>query len=50
MNIKLTEEQRNNLLTLLSRVEIKGSEAIAFVELIQILNGLDTESDINELQ
>ena len=38
MKVNLTEEQRDNLLTLLSRVDIKGSEAVAFVELIQILN------------
>ena len=36
--IEISEEQRNNLILLLERVDLKGSEAIAFIELIQALN------------
>lgn len=37
MLIELTEEQRDNVITLLERVDLKGSEAIAFVEIVQAL-------------
>jgi hypothetical protein len=35
--VELTEAQLNNLMTFLSRVEMKGEEAYAYVALIQSL-------------
>lgn len=37
MKVELTEEQVRNLLILLNRVDIKGSEAVGVVVLRQIL-------------
>lgn len=38
MKIELTEQQLNNLKVFLSRVELKGNEAVEFVNILQILD------------
>lgn len=46
MIIEISKEQRDNLITLLERVDLKGSEAIAFIEIIQTLNNpIECEED-----
>jgi len=37
MEIKLTEQQYNNLKVFLQRVELKGNEVPAFLEIVQAL-------------
>lgn len=36
--MELTEQQKKNLLSFLSRVDLKGSEVPAFVEIINAIN------------
>ena len=38
MKIELTEQQLNNLQIFLQRVDLKGNEVQAFVEIMQVLN------------
>ncbi len=38
MKIELTEQQLNNLKIFLNRVDLKGNEVGAFVEIMQTLN------------
>lgn len=38
MNIELTKEQRENLIVFLQRVDLKGSEVPAFMEIAAALN------------
>lgn len=46
MKIELTEQQLNNLQVFLQRADLKGNEALAYVEIIQALNSpLDLEED-----
>ena len=46
MKIELTEQQLNNLQVFLQRVDLKGNEVPAYVEIIQALNNpLDLEED-----
>jgi len=37
INFELTEEQANNLIAFLKRIDLKGSEAVKFVELYSSL-------------
>lgn len=41
MNIKLTEQQLNNLQAFLQRVDLKGAEVPAYVEIMNTLNNPD---------
>ena len=45
MNIELTEQQLNNLQEFLKRVDLKGSEVPAFVEIVNALNNPDKSED-----
>lgn len=45
MRIELTEQQLNNLQVFLDRVELKGREAIAYVDLLAAL-----EQGVNSMQ
>ena len=38
MRIEFTKEQLNNLQVFLNRVDLKGNEVVAFVEIIQVLS------------
>lgn len=38
MNIELTEKQRENLIVFLQRVDLKGSEVPAYMEIAAALN------------
>lgn len=38
MKIELTEEQKSNLLVFLGRVELKGAEVPAFVDIYNAIN------------
>jgi len=49
LTIRLTEAQLNNLLVFLSRVEMKGEEAYAYVNLIHLLKSAQSEKPGEEL-
>ena len=38
MKYELNEQTKNNLLVFLQRTELKGSEVVSFVELMQLFN------------
>ena len=43
--IKISEAELNNIKVFLSRVELKGNEAVEFVRVLQILDSAESESD-----
>jgi len=43
--IKLNAEDRKNLMVFLSRVELKGSEALAFTAIISKINQAEKKKD-----
>ncbi len=43
MQITLNEQQMNNLQAFLNRVDLKGSEVAAFVEIMQLINKRNEE-------
>ena len=45
MKIEFTKEQLNNLQVFLNRVDLKGSEVIAFVEIMQVLGSYVVEDN-----
>lgn len=46
MYIKLTEEQRKNIMIFLDRTTIKGSEVVAFAQILKALqNPVELEKD-----
>ena len=45
--VKLTEQQLQNLLSFLNRVQLTGQEAVAFVSILQALNN-STSNSIRE--
>lgn len=45
MYIKLTEEQHKNLFLFLERVELKGHEAVAYIQLLQALQNVEKEGE-----
>ncbi len=47
MIIKMTDEQRKNLMVFLNRAELKGSEVGAFVELANAINRAQPEEEPN---
>lgn len=41
MLIELSKEQKNNLMIFLNRVDLKGNEVIAFVEILQAVQNAE---------
>lgn len=44
-NIKINEGELNNLKVFLSRVELKGNEAVEYVQILQVLGSAEEEGE-----